>query len=365
MTKQENLDSLQKDADKALAANSPKVKRRRMIFAAILAIGSIVGIGVGIAGTNGEKDRAYSAYVEGLNAGEYASVAFEFLDYRDTFELWNDSAIGNDVNALLDGGELYSRNDIEIYPDNSYQAWICDADEMTHVIADRMSYINVWNRSVFYRSEADRSIYRYDLDTQQVTTVFQGNVGEVFITNDTIYCIDYSQNSAVISLDLQGGNQAVVVDKPVSSFIVCGDTILYLDTVQRLYSMTLGSDASSLIVSDIERFFVNGKIYAESKNTIFCFTPSGDRAEEVYTSVDDSLRMVSVIDEVVFFQENRELHSFVDGTTNTISASQHDLFSCLVKCTDGSLKVLSYDKGDSGIKQDVLVFAMVSTEEGS
>lgn len=365
MTKQEYLDTLQKNTDKVLAANSPKVKRRRRFIAAILAIGSIIGIGIGIVGTTGEKEDAYSAFIEKFNGGDYTSVPFEFLNYKDTFDFWNNHAVGNDVNVLIDGGEIYSRDGIEVYPDEPGQTTkVQNGESAPYLINDKISYINVSNGSVFYRSDTDRCIHRFDLSLQQTETVFQGNVGETFITNDMIYCIDYSQGSALISMDLQGNNQAVVVTGPVSSFLVCGENLLYLDTTQHLYSTTIGSDSVSLVVSNIERFFVGGLIYAESKNTLFCFTPTGGRAEEVYTSENDTLRMVGVIDGVMFFQENGELYSYVDGTAKIISALQHDLYSSLVKCEDGSLKAVAYDQSDTGIKQTVVEFTIVAAEEG-
>lgn len=365
MTKQEYLDNLQKSADKVFATNSPKVKRRRMIIAVVLLIGSIIGIGIGVAETTGEKEKAYSAFAEELRSGDYESVPFEFLDYKDTFDLWNNHAVGNDVNVLLDGGEVYSRDGIEICPDDSGRTTRIQSGNSTpYIINSKISYINVLDDAVFYRSDTDRHIYQFDLNSQRIDAVFEGNVGEVFITNDTIYCVDYSESSALISMDLQGKNQTVLVAEPVSSFLVCGETLLYLDTTQHLYSTTIGSGTSSLIVSDIERFFVDGLIYAESKNTLFRFTPTGGRAEEVYTSENDTLRMVSVIDGVVFFQEDGELRSFADGSSNTISSSQHDLYSCVAKCEDGSLKVVAYDKDDSGLMQTIVEFSVASNGEG-
>lgn len=365
MTKQEYLDNLRKNAGKALAANSPKVKRRRMIIAGVLAIGSIVGIGIGVAGTTNEKEKAYSAFVEELHSGSYASVPFEFLDYKDTFDLWNDYAVGNNVNVLLDGGEIYSKDGIEISPNDSGKTTrVQRGNSAPYIIDSKISYINVHDDAVFYRSDTDRHIYRLDLDSQRIDAVFEGNVGEVFVTNDTIYCVDFSQDSALISMDIQGDNQTVLVAEPVSSFLVCGETLLYLDTTQHLYSTAIGSGTSSLIVSDIERFFVDGLIYAESKNTLFRFTPTGGRAEEVYASENDTLRMVGVVDSVVFFQEDGELHSLTDGLSNTISASQHDLYSCLMKCDDGSLKAVAYDKDDTGLVQTIVEFSVALNEEG-
>lgn len=364
MTKQEYLDNLQKNADKVLTANSPKVKKSRMIIAAILAIGSIIGIGVGFIGTSSSKEKAYSSFSEELSSGNCADVPFEFLDYKDTFELWNECAVGNDINVLLDGGALYSRNGLAIYPDAQGQSTIIqDGKSAPYTIASKMSYINVCDGIAFYRSDMDRSIYRLELNSKRNEMVFQGNVGEVFITNDTIYCIDYSKENALISMDLQGNNQMIVVDEPVSSFLVCGETILYLDTTQHLYSTVIGSGTSSLIVSDIERFYINGLIYAESKNTLFCFTTTGGGAKEVYVSENDTLRMVSVIDDVVFFQKDGELQCLTDGVINTISTSKHDLYSCLLKCEDGSLKSVVYDKDDSGLIQTIMEFTAAPAVE--
>lgn len=355
MTKQEYLDNLKKDAEKSHASKEPKARKRRRIVIFVLAIGSVVGLIASVVGTTSEKNRMYDDYIAAINAGEYTAAPFEFLDYEDTFKLWNDS-IGNDVNVLMDGGKQYSRNGLDIYPTGNGKTKIVEATGTAHIIDAVASSLNVVDSTVFYRDDTTRHICSYDLKTGQTEEIYGGNVGEVFISNRYIYCVDFDQNSFVVAMDLQGLNPVVVVDKPTASFAICGGTALHLSTTQRLSTVNIETGTTYVLVHDIERFFVNGRIYAESKNSIFAFTTMGGQAREIYTSEDDSMRLVGVVDDLILFQESNVLKLWDGCEVKAVSTSNHDLYTCVVMCEDGSLRSVAYDQTEDGLELTVLDF---------
>lgn len=359
MTKQEYLDSLQAKSNKALSSKTPSVQRRKKIVAGILVAGTLVSLGVGVVVTSGEKINAYSTYTEIAPGSPDALAPYEHLDYKDIFELWNAHDIGNDVNVLLSGGKIYARNGMTVLPtSDGKDTKITKATGDEKLLSGEVSSINVVNEKIYYRDD-DRNIQEYDLATDQTNLIYDGNVGEVFVANGLVYCIDFDSNSSVISLDFQGQARTTIVDSPVASFAVCGDTIVYLDTNQSLYRLDLKSTSPVLIVNNIERFFLSERIYAESKNTIFSFSPTGNSSSKLYTSNDDSLRLVGVIDGSVFYQENGKLKYLTGGESPTLASSQYKLYSSLTLNDQGILYVVAYDSGENGeVLKDVLELAL-------
>ena len=365
MTKQEYLDSLQAKVNKVLSPKAPSVQRRKKIVTGILVAGTLISVGVGVIGTSGEKSRAYSTYIEVASGSRDALAPYEHLDYKDIFELWNTHDIGNDVNVLLSGGKIYARNGMTILPtSDGKDTKIIKATGDEKTLGGKVSSINVVNDKIYYRDDDGRNIQAYDLATDQTTLIYDGNIGEMFVANGLVYCIDFDSNSSLISLDFHGQARTTIVESPVASFAVCGDTIVYLDTNQRLYRLGLKSTSPMQIVDNIERFFLNGRIYAESKNTIFSFSPLGNSSSKLYESDDDSLRLISVADGTVLYQETGELKCLVSGESSTLSTSPSKLYSSLTLNEEGNLYVITYSSNEDGeLQQGVLELAMGKKRE--
>ena len=366
ITKQQYLANLQIKVDKAVRVKSAAVRRRKRIITGILALGTIVGLVFGYTSTSGEKNKACSAYISATSGTEEARVPYEYLDNKDLFDLWNKNDLGNDINAILSGGKLLYRSGISAFPtfDNSGTKIVSSSGEEKSLGVEA-SYINLKDDCVFYRNDADRKLYSYNLGTSEQHLIYDGNVGEVLITNNMVYCVDYSSDSSIVSMNLQGEEMQIVVREPVSSFAICGNTILYLDTSQKLKKTEVYGSTTVTIVGNIERFFVDGRVYAESDNTIFSFTPLGYDSSLVYRTDEASLRLVGVSDGTVFYQENGELKCINGDMKSTLFLEQHKIYSSLTKSGTEVLSVIALDIADgNGLKRTLLEVSVADIAGG-
>lgn len=338
MTKQEYLNELQKNAEESTVFRSQKGIKKRKRYFKVLAIGTVLALGGAFVETNNERKDAYSEYIESGN------VSFEYLDYQDTFEIWNSQELGNDVNTLLSGGKVLVKDDITITPNEKNKGlFLKNGFTQNQISESNASYINLVDRVVYYRNDKDRNIYLFDLNTQESKLLYDGNVGEIFFTNNKLYYIDFDKNSCIVSIDLADNlEKEVVVDYPTHSFVVCGDTVVFLGTDKTLYTKGIGSDSKSSLINNIERFFLNGKVVAESGNTIFQFLPTGGRASEVYNSESDSVQLVGVGKNGVYIQENSKLYCILDSKKTLIETKEAALFKSIVEGIDGKIYTLAY-----------------------
>ena len=84
-------------------------------------MGILASIVLGMISTSGERGRVYEEY---LNDSQ--NIDFEYLRYEDTFSRWNNNDIGNDVNVLLSGGKLYSKDSLSITPKEHSYVFVLD-----------------------------------------------------------------------------------------------------------------------------------------------------------------------------------------------------------------------------------------------
>lgn len=376
MTKGEQLKKLQKQAKKVRRRKAGIGKLRVWAVTGLLAAGTAVGINYGMDQTTVERQTAYNLYRQSPDV----VATFESLDYEDTFDIWNSKDLGNDVNVLLTGGSVYVRNQYKMLPSGDGTTLvIVDAAGNETALDVSASFLNVVGNTLYFRNDADRSIYAYDLPKGEVYPVVAGSVGEVFVTNDAMYFIDYNLDSTIQAMILSGTDKKCVVASPVSSFVVCGNYIIYLDTHSDLYYAPLNLDANidveadangdtepsvnepKKLVGNIERFMVGDRIYVESKNTIFSFTPTGGDAREEYTSTDNSLRLVGYLDGHIFFQEGGRLRYLSDGADTTICYDSHSHYTSPVADSTGTLYTVAYTP-ETG--QEVLKLAAIPESGG-
>ena len=339
MTKGDQLKKLQAQANKIKKRKTFSGKVKTWAISGLLVIGTAIGVGTGASQTSVERQSAYDQYRQSPEA----IASFENLGYEDTFDIWNNKDLGNDVNALLTGGQVYIRNHLRMFPSADGSALIItDASGNERTIDMPASYLNVVDDVLYFRNDADRSIYTYNLQTETLHSVSSGNMGEVFVANDLIYYIDYTTDFSVQAIPLSGGAKTEVISSPVASFAVCGDCIIYLDTNSDLYYSPFDADTPKKLVGNIERFLIGDRIYAESKNTIFSFTPTGSEAREEYSSGDDSLRLIGYLDGNLFFQEEGHLKYLSGGTSTTICSDAHSHYTSPVKDASGALYTVAY-----------------------
>lgn len=342
-TKKENIASLQKRADKATAPFSEKGLKRKKRVSIIFAVGIVVALGLGIISTSGERSRVYEEYLNNSS-----DIDFEYLRYEDTFARWNSNDIGNDVNVLLSGGKVYVKDNLTVKPNEGSYVAILDG-QVIKTFDSSISYINVLQDSIVFRDDSTRNICAYNMNTHSETVISSDNCGEVFVANGLIYYVSFTDNSSVVSVNLDGSGKSIIVDKPVASFLVCGDSVVYLTNTQYLYRHVISSGSATSIVSNVERFFVNGDLIIESADLVFSCHTNGNKAEEIYRSTEPTMRLVSATPAEIILQENGTLYSISieDGTTSEIFAGDYELIASALRCSDSYLLITYQDKANA------------------
>lgn len=341
-TKKENIASLQKRAEKVTAPFSEKGLKRKKRVSVIFTAGIALALVLGIISTSGERSRVYEEYLSNSN-----DIDFEYLRYEDTYDRWNANDIGNDVNLLLSGGKVYAKDNLIVKPSENSYVVILDGQVIKTFNAN-ISYINVLQDSVIFRDDSTRNICSFDIATGNEMILSRDNCGEVFVSNGLIYYISFTDNSSIACINPDGTEKSIVVDKPVSNFLVCGDSVVYLTNTQYLYRYSLDSGSASSIVSNVERFFVNGDLIIESADMIFSSHTNGNKAEEIYKSAEPTMRLVSATPTEIIYQENGTLYSIsvADGTTSEIFADDYELIASVLCCSDSYLLIAYQDSAN-------------------
>ena len=257
-TKAGYLEALQQKAAEIEDIRSHGMKRM-LVNGAKLFIVLAVATGAGAAVTSIQESNAAEAFQSSGN------LPYEFMYADGMFTKWNAESIGNDMNTLLTGGKILIRDGMHVTgaaadPDSGF------------LVLPGASYLNKVGNIIVYRDDKDRHIYTISPSTKLKTVLYAGNSGEVLCTKDSVYFIDYDSGSNVMKMPLDGSSdKSVVVDTEVSSFAVCGDTVLYIDSLHNLNSQELGSKSRKTLMTQVERFYLNGDIIAESQNKVVSF----------------------------------------------------------------------------------------------
>lgn len=330
ITKAEYLAALQSEATTASSKRAKATKRKRLI-SAVLGIGTIILIGLGVAGTSVERDNNFKKF----SAGEIGAT-FEMLNESGVFRVWNEQNLGNDINTILGGGKVLSRQGVLVVPTADGNSVTVDG-QVSGTIPGSISYINICEGTIYYREDATRKICAYAAQSGIVTTVIDTNAGELLVVDGRLYYVDHSDNGKVISTNINGQDKQTVVDQPVISFVVCGSDIIYLGADQTLYRKD-GTDSATTLISNVERFFLNGNIVAESDGSVFQFTPERSNAVLLYQSSTTDMQLVGACAEGVFIQENGKL-LFSDGSnTATVASDAPKLYQSISLDNTGTVR---------------------------
>ena len=267
---------------------------------------------------------------------------------------WDAASMGNHPNVLLSGGKLYCRDGLAILPETDSASYLIARDSGESVRIERaMSYINVWGNKIIYRDDATRHIRVYDMETQTDTELLGVNAGETFVSGGELFFSDLGQGASLFRASLDGGEAANVVLRSTGSFVVSGNRIFYLGNDQTLYSGALSpsgglSATPEAFASPVERFFLDDTgLLAESGNTIFRIPPDGKDTSMVYSSDNDTMRLVGVCDGNIFYQENGNLY-VLGNETNPVISTSHLYYASPAMNTANGIMVVAYDKASDG-----------------
>ena len=267
---------------------------------------------------------------------------------------WDAASMGNHPNVLLSGGKLYVRDGLTILPETDSASYLVTWDSGESVSIDRsMSYINVWDNKIIYRDDAARHIRVYDMEARTDTELFAVNAGEIFVSGGEIFFSDLGQGASLFRASLDGGKTTNVVLRSTGSFAVIGNQMFYLGNDQTLYSGVLSPSGGiagtpEAFASPVERFFLDDMgLLAESGNVVFRISPDGKDASMVYSSDNETMRLVGVCGGNIFYQENGNLY-VLGNETNPILSTPHLYYASPVMDTANGIMVVAYDKASDG-----------------
>ena len=360
MTKGEYIDGLQKKAEKSSKATSKKGKLRQAIMLALLCAGSVITCALGVQRTKSIVEDSYTRFME-----DPTSVTLEGLGYRDTFDIWNASEIGNDVNCLLSGGNVCLRDGISAYPAEHGGTAVLRDGQAVALIESGASYINAWNNLLIFRDNGTHGIRSCSLATGLFETIAEGNIGEVFVTGDKAYFIDLSANRNICSVGLDGGAREIIVQTPSDMFAVVGDTLVYRDFANEMYGHSLTSGEETVLGHGVERFFIADGFFVESDDEIYRTDTVGTNPELIYTAADETMKMVGATGQTLFIQESGRLYALKGGEKTELVSEEHALYNSL--CVDGDklMAVTIKDAADARISEAYIEVPLTAGHSGS
>ena len=329
------LKELERDAESYASLKTSAGQKKLLKKLAILSVATVVFAGIGLAGTKYQRESAYAS-------GN--TPAFAELGYKDNFERLKQLPFGNDINVLMDGGNILMSDDIHAasLPANGVQT------------IPEASYLNEVDQHLIYRNNKDRHIYSMQANGQNKAILFDGNAGEVFCVGSQTYFIDFGNQSQIEVLDEASGEPRTVVKEPVKSFAVCNDSIVYLTTGGELKSQKLDSDRGSILLNGVKDFYINGNIVAQTGGNIVQFTTSGILPKKIYTSGASDFKLLGATRGTVYFQENGILVSLQQGERTEWSKDEHKLYRSLLPVDENSLYVVVQDV-QNGLPSNILV----------
>lgn len=335
ITKQDFLNQLKDESDKAGESKSKKMRHR--VIASLVVILTIAIVCGGVFYTQLKEEEVYLSFINSSADEPFQGSLADLLSYKDTFEIWNERDTGNDVNVLLSGGKCLLQDNIMIHPSEDGSGISIASGEDFSDIIDPASYYNLHGTDLYYRDDSSRDIYRFDTESKQTSCLYNGNVGAIFVTADKLYFTDYDEGGSLMSMDFDGSNKVLVIERPICSFVICGDTVICLDNMQNLLKMNLTNSEPEQIADHVERFFINGDLIVESDQTIFSVDLHGNDVLELYRSEEPSMRLVGVTDDTILYQENGVLFGLTNGTSEALSDGAYEFYSSARADNQGNL----------------------------
>lgn len=190
-------------------------------------------------------------------------------------------------------------------------------------------------------------IFRYTAVANKVTLT-ENRSGQMIVYGGRVYYINQDDGNRLYCIDPSVQGERKVTDSPVLSFIVCEDAIFFLDTGNDLQRLSKGSTAPQRVVQNVERFFVNGNIVAQSGNRVFQFSPSGDASELIMESRSARFHLVSCSASAIYYQDAGKLHRLEDGVDTVLAEGDYAYYASLLESTDGNIYVIAYSDPAGG-----------------
>lgn len=340
MTKGEYLRDLQSQANRYESKFAKGGSVLRILMPVIMVIGSVAICYMGMHLTRAAQENASrAAYNRALE--NMADIGIDSLAFQDIFDTWCDTEIGNDANTLLSRGAILFRSDISVLPSKDANEFtITKGSRTIDVINDSISYINVWDNKVIYRSNTTRSIHEYDISAKKDSVLLEKPVGEIFVAGNQIYFVDCSDNNHMYSLTIGENSPVVLIEEPVDRFVVIGRNVLYLKTDGVLCYYNAETGTTEELASGVKNYFLGNGLILEAGSTIYQFEVNGNNLKEIYVSDDPSMKLSGVDHGIIYFSESGKLYAINEENKKCLISSEHQAYESL-KVSNGKIMLLA------------------------
>ena len=241
------------------------ISRKIVFFLLMIAI-SAGGLFYGVSDKENTMKMQYKEYEE---SPDQSKLTPELLSYKDTYKLFVDDYLGNNPSQSMMGGYFYSDVPCIIHPNKDATGTIITIDnkeyEMTAYLADN---INVRGDYVFFRNPVTREILSYDITEQKTTPLGIFNVGQFVVCGDDYYYIDLLKSS-LEKYNNETKDNVTIVESGISSFVIAGNNIIYLDVAHTLNSYNLKNAKVTALGENITAFAFNGSLWIQNNSTVY------------------------------------------------------------------------------------------------
>lgn len=286
---------------------------------------------------------------------------------KQAFSLWSQSALHNDLNCLMSGGNFFENDKIIIQPDTNFSRMeIIQGEKVTPFSNSICSYINVVDDIVYYRKDSERSIFRYSIQKQTEELVYSGNVGEIFVYGNYLYFIDLENEQKIMQISLDNLETVnCIVDESVKQFMIYSDQCVYLTKSNNIYQKTVAMDTvASNIPGTYLSFFFNGNIITQSGDCVLSFDIIGGSTKIIYENKDIKFRLAGASEGYCYIQEGKILKkvSTTDiGEIVSLQGEYGDYINSLIETKD-SLRAIGYAVSENGTVQKTIVEFHITKE---
>lgn len=265
----EKIDKLREKQTKKAKVFNP------FLIALIAAV--LVSIIAGALSTKTLRNSAHDSLVEAVSSGDKEEASAQFssksnLGFEDSSFMYEQMFLGNTNLSLMSqsGKILYDG-------DNLYQSiegilQLVKSGEAKTIYESDVSYLNKYGDEILFRDDKTKHLMKYNPNDGSVSTLNDKySFGETIVDDGTIYFINLSEDKGIFAIDDTG--TTVVNKKDHEKFAIVGNYILCLRANGTFHYIDKVSKSSLNQLKDISNFVVYGKVYAQSGDRIFSFTP--------------------------------------------------------------------------------------------
>lgn len=244
----------------------------------------------------------------------------DLLDYDEAVVNYEKSFLGNSNANILQDGKFCAYGDIVLDATDGILVKT-ENNESKTLINEPVSYINVWNDVIYYRSESTKQCMAFS--EEKSTLVLENiHVGQILIDNGKLFFINLDDNAYLYSLDIESGEIKPIIDTPVQYFAITGNRIIVMSRTNEFAIYDKKNGIYKTGMSNAKSFVFADKLYlSDGSNIIAC--SANLRAEKKVANGKGSL--IAVFDSGVVLQQENAL---IYVTNNMVYLIEKEIGVC-------------------------------------